>query len=98
LRADAVSKINYQQAFQVFGSANQVDITTYDTVEVEQTAWGFHAGTDVAYMFGKVFGVGGFARFSKGSATIEDDRVMADSPVDVKLGGFQTGGGIRFRF
>lgn len=98
LTADAVSRVNYEQTFQILGSGNVVDITTYDTTEVEATGWGFHVGGDLAYMFGRVFGVGGFLRVSRGSVTIEDDAALADGPVDVTVGGFQTGGGIRLRF
>lgn len=98
LKGDAVDTILYNQVFQVLGTANSVAITTYDTTEIEQTAWGFHAGGDVAFMFGRVFGIGGFARFARGTATVDDPNVLANEPVDVKLGGFQTGGGIRLRF
>jgi hypothetical protein len=98
LKGDAISDVNYEQTYQVFGTANIVDITTYDTTEVESTGWGFHAGGDVAFMFGRVFGLGGFARFSRGNLTVEDAFALGDAPVDVKVGGFQTGGGIRLRF
>jgi hypothetical protein len=98
LKADAISNVNYEQLFQVFGPGNTVAITTYQTTEVESTAWGFHAGADAAVMFGRVFGLGGFMRFSRATATVEDAAALGDGPVDVKLGGFQTGGGIRLRF
>ena len=65
---------------------------------MEETAWGFHAGGDVTYFFSRVFGIGGFARMSRGEVTIVDDDIPADGPVDVKLGGFQGGLGLRFRF
>ena len=45
-----------------------------------------------------MFGVGGFARLSRGEVTIEDADIPADGPVDVKVGGFQGGLGLRFRF
>lgn len=99
LTADAVSDIRYLQNFGVLSNLNTVDITEYDTEEVEATGWGFHAGGDVAYMFTKVFGIGGFARYSGGTVTVEDDDVLTvEEPIDVKVGGFQAGGGIRLRF
>lgn len=98
LSADAVSEIRYDQVYQVLGPGNSVTISTYDTIKAEETGWGFHAGGDVAVMFTKVFGLGGFARFSGGTVTVSDADILADDPVDVKVGGFQAGGGIRLRF
>ena len=49
-------------------------------------------------MFGRVFGLGGFVRISRGTVTVDDSGVLASEPVDVKVGGLQAGGGIRLRF
>jgi hypothetical protein len=37
-------------------------------------------------------------RFTGATVTVEDDAVLADGPVDVKLGGFHYAGGLRLRF
>lgn len=97
LTADAISDIRYQQI--LVGTANLVTVSQYDTEEVEATGWGFHLGADASYFFTNVFGLGGFARLSRGEVTVEDSRIYsADGPVDVKVGGFQAGIGLRFRF
>jgi hypothetical protein len=99
LTADAVSDIRYRQNYAILGTTNIVNIEEYDVEEVEATGWGFHAGGDVSFMFTRVFGIGGFARFSRGTVTIEDDEVLTvDEPLDVKVGGLQAGVGIRLRF
>lgn len=98
LKADAVSAVLYEQFYGFFSRTNEVEITRFNTVEVEETAWGFHAGADVAYFFSRYVGVGGLLRFSGGEITVDDDRVIANAPVDVKLGGFQAGAGLRIRF
>lgn len=98
LTADAVTDIRYFQRFQILGPSNEIEITSYDIEEFEATGWGFHAGADVSYMFTRVFGLGGFARFSRGTVTVSDRDISADADVDVKVGGLQAGGGIRLRF
>jgi hypothetical protein len=97
LEADAISDIRYLQTWSLLG-INEVEIQSYDTDTVEETAWGFHVGGDVTYFFSRVFGIGGFARVSRGEVTIEDDDIPADRPVDLRVGGLQGGLGLRFRF
>lgn len=98
LKADGISAVRYEQAFGLFTRVNEVVITHYDTSQVDKTGWGFHAGADLGYFFNRHFGVGGVARFSRGTIQVSDVDVLADGPVDVKVGGFQTGGGLRVRF
>ena len=60
--------------------------------EVKKTSGGVNIGVDVQYMIAKRWGVGGLARYTWGSATI-------DGATDkLKLGGFQIGAGGRVRF
>jgi hypothetical protein len=59
---------------------------------VSKTTAGFNLGADVQYMVNKRFGVGGIARYSIGSASIEG------ATDDLKVGGFQVGVGGRVRF
>jgi hypothetical protein len=68
---------------------NAVSISTTD-----KSSAGFHLGVDVAYMITPRFGVGGLARYTRGSIEIEgaaDDEKLA-------VGGFQIGAGLRVRF
>ena len=58
--------------------------------EVKKTSGGFNIGVDVQYMVTRRWGVGGLARYTWGSATIETEKL--------KLGGFQIGAGGRVRF
>ena len=54
-----------------------------------------HAGADVAWQFSSSIGVGGMVRYSRASTTVS---ATNNTSVDVKVGGLQVGGGIRFRF
>lgn len=59
------------------------------------SAIGFNAGADVAFMFTRVFGVGGMIRFSRASVDVETPQGRRAS---VDAGGIQGGGGIRIVF
>jgi hypothetical protein len=96
VKQEQVSFVRFNQVYQILGRGNVVDITTYDRTETEDTAWGFHVGGDVSVFFTRVIGVGGFARFSR--ATVEMEDALGATTVDVKAGGFQTGGGLRLKF
>lgn len=60
--------------------------------EAKKTTVGFNAGVDVQYMIAKKWGVGGLARYTRGSASI------GGASKKLTLGGFQIGGGARLRF
>jgi hypothetical protein len=96
VKQEQVSDIRYNQVYQILSRGNAVGITTYDRTETEDTGWGFHAGGDVSVFFTRVIGVGGFARFSR--ATVEMEDALGVTTIDVKAGGFQTGGGLRLKF
>jgi hypothetical protein len=98
LEADAVQDIRYAQQFGLFTRANSVEITTWASDKVEETGWGFHAGADLGYFFSRHFGVGGFARFTRGTVTFTTEEFFVSEDIDVKVGGFQAGGGLRIRF
>lgn len=98
VQQDLVSDIRYEQVFLVFNPANQITITNYETRRVEETGWGYHVGGDVSLFFTRVIGVGGFARFSHGSVTIDDADLLSDDPIKLKAGGLQAGGGLRLKF
>lgn len=95
-KAEMVNDITYLQTAGVFTRVNVVTITNYDQTDVEGNGVGFHLGGDVSYFFSRVFGLGAFGRFSRGKVTI--DEPLSETEQDVTVGGFQFGGGIRFRF
>ena len=95
-RADMVQDLRYTQFATILSLANSITITEYREVEVDGTGIGFHAGGDVSVFFSRVFGLGGFARYSRG--TISIDEPLSENPEDVTVGGFQVGGGVRLRF
>lgn len=94
VKQDTLDDIRYSQSFAILGG-NTISITGAPFSESEATAWGFHAGGDASWFFSRIVGVGGFARFSR--ATIEQAD-LGNTPVENKAGGFQAGGGVRFRF
>jgi hypothetical protein len=59
---------------------------------VSKSTAGFHLGLDLQYMVAKRWGVGGIARYSIGSTSLEG------ATDNLKVGGFQIGGGARVRF
>jgi len=66
-------------------------VTTTFT-EVSKTTLGINVGVDLQYLIGKQWGVGGLARYSWGSADIDG------ASDNLTVGGFQIGGGFRYRF
>jgi hypothetical protein len=60
--------------------------------EVSKTTVGINVGLDVQYLVATKIAVGGLARYTWGSAEIEG------ATEKLTVGGFQIGGGIRFRF
>jgi hypothetical protein len=98
VRQDLIDQVNYLQNSGVFTTLNQIDITTFTANEYEATGWGFNVGGDVSYFFTRVFGVGGFGRYSRGTAALDDVDVEATGVEEFKAGGLQVGGGIRLKF
>ena len=60
--------------------------------EVKKTSAGFNLGVDLQYLIKNKVAVGGIARYSWASATI------TGATEKLTLGGFQIGGGVRYRF
>ena len=94
--ADMVQDIAFQQTAFSFSRTNLVEITDAKIEKAEATGWGFHVGTDVSYFFSRVVGVGAFARFSRGTLTL--DEPLSEVSQKITVGGFQAGGGLRLRF
>jgi hypothetical protein len=96
-KADMVQDVEYSQLAFQFSRLNSVVITGYNAEKVEGTGWGFHGGADVSWFFSRFVGVGGFARYARGSVSL-DPEPLSEEQHDVTVGGFQSGGGLRFRF
>jgi len=93
VKRDLIEDVNYQESgypydTAAFGSA--------DVAHVDETAWGYHVGGDVTWMFTRNVGVGGIVRYSRA----EKDLVSPADGATLSLGfgGLQYGGGLRFRF
>ena len=67
-------------------------LSSVDIAEVDESTVGVHFGVDVSYMFTPRFGVGGLARFTRGSIEIPN------AAEKLTVGGFQIGAGGRVRF
>ncbi len=68
-------------------TVSQVSVTS-----PSKTTVGLNFGVDVAYMINKRFGVGGLARYTRGSVDLEG------ASAKLTVGGFQLGAGLRVRF
>jgi hypothetical protein len=68
---------------------------TVSQSSVTDSAFGYNVGADLTYRFANNFGVGAMVRYA--SATVSVTPEGSDAS-DVKVGGFQFGGGLRIRF
>jgi hypothetical protein len=57
--------------------------------------FGFNVGADLTYRFSNMVGVGGLVRYASATVSLTNE---GGAPLDVKVGGFQLGGGLRVRF
>lgn len=76
------------------GPNNTPTLSGVTVEEVSESAVGFNIGIDGTYMFTRQLGAGAFMRYTGGSVDLE----APGGVVPLDLGGFQIGGGIRFRF
>jgi opacity protein-like surface antigen len=91
-----VSDIGFVQDASPFFAANDVTLTGYEFKRADANAWGFHGGADVGMFFSRMVGVGGTVRYSRANVTLADP--LSESNIDLKAGGVQVGGGLRFKF
>ena len=63
---------------------------------VKKSPVGFNIGADVTYMLTHSMGVGMLLRFAHANPSL--DVPNTPTPIEVKVGGFQIGGGFRYRF
>ena len=66
------------------------------TTEVKRSKMGANVGGDVGFFFTRQVGVGFTVQYS--GATMEIPSAASGTTAEVKVGGLQTGGGLRFRF
>jgi hypothetical protein len=66
-----------------------------DLERASESATGFNAGVDVTWAFAKNVGVGGLVRFARATATIAP---ASGRTIDLDVGGFTAGGGVRLLF
>jgi hypothetical protein len=76
------------------GPGDNVSISGVPITEVSESTVGFNLGVDGTYMFTRRLGGGAFIRYTGGSVDLE----APGATVSLDVGGFQVGGGIRFRF
>jgi hypothetical protein len=94
--ADMVQEVSYVQTADPASPQQTVTISGVKTSEATATALGFHLGTDVAFYFSRMFGIGGGFRYSDGTATVDPEPLSTLSQ-DVRVGSTQFFGGLRFR-
>jgi hypothetical protein len=88
---DVLNQLGYAEAYPY----DSVTATNGQSANVSTSKVGFNAGADIAYFFTRQIGVGGIAQYA--GTTMKLDSAGGDT-VDVKIGGFQVGGGLRLRF
>ena len=101
IEQDSVTDIVYQQFYFLHAPVNAAELTEYQLERVAGSGWGFHAGADGSVFFTRIIGVGGFARYGRGSIDLENTVASAlgqHAVVGVKAGGVQVGGGLRLKF
>jgi hypothetical protein len=96
LNQEFVQDIAFSQVFNLLGT-NIIDITNYSSQTVDESTWGFHAGADVGFFFSRHVGVGGGARFNRGTVSLSSEP-LSEQPADIKVGGAVVDGGLRLRF
>jgi len=83
--------VRYSEVPPAFTSVAVDEVTTGS---LSESAPGFMVGGDVTYMFTRWVGAGFFVRYNAGTLKVTPS---AGEPFEMKLGGFQWGGGVRVR-
>ena len=88
---DLATEVEFTHAFP-FDTASFTGVTTSSESE---SGIGFNVGIDVGYYFSPTLGVGGMARFTRGTV----DFISVDGgSASATVGGLNVGGGLRVRF
>lgn len=96
LKADMVDEVLYAQTFDPASPQQTIAINGFTTSEATATEWGVHLGSDVAFFFTNMFGVGGGVRYSYGTVTL-DREPLSTLDQDIRVGSMQFFLGLRFR-
>jgi hypothetical protein len=72
-----------------------IQVTQAPVTTITKSKVGFNVGADVNFRIVKYVGVGAFARYASGTIPVAAEGLTS---VDLKVGGFQAGGGLRIRF
>jgi hypothetical protein len=91
VKQDAVTDFTYAESYPY----DQATFTSTTTSVEKASKIGFNGGADIAFFFNRQIGVGFTALVSKATVPIES---AGSGNADVKVGGVQTGGGLRLRF
>jgi hypothetical protein len=91
VRQDAVTDFTYTESYPY----DQATFTNTTTSVEKASKIGFNGGADIAFFFKRQIGVGFTALVSKATMPIKS---AGSGNVDVRVGGVQTGGGLRLRF
>jgi hypothetical protein len=91
VKQDFVNDIDYSAVYPY-------DTATFagaPTANVSASLTGYNVGADVSWRLSKMFAVGGLIRFTGASKTLS---VASGNDIDAKIGGLQTGAGLRIVF
>jgi len=75
------------------GAYASVDVDAVNKVTINENAPGFNIGGDFTYMITRFLGAGAFVRYSAGKLDVK----AGDQTINLNVGGFQIGGGVRTR-
>ena len=78
---------------EVGGNFTQVNLAVNQS-SVSETVVGFNLGVDGRYMFTSNIGAGAMIRFTRGKGDFE----AGGQTLEINTGGFEVGGGLRFKF
>jgi hypothetical protein len=101
-RQELVTDVIYSEFISRTTLAHSVSITGYDSESFNLHAWGYNVGVDGGYYFTNNVGIGGVLRFSRATVqlpnAIQNANSGGNATQDLNVGGFNAGGGVRFRF
>lgn len=80
-----------------------IDLSDPEIENLEGSAWGYHVGADVTYLFNDHIGVGGLVRYARASSDVQNSlettrTEMSNTSASLDLGGLQVLAGLRIRF
>jgi opacity protein-like surface antigen len=92
VKQQLIRNVNFSENPPAYTS---VTIDSVDIVEPTDSGWGFNLGVDMTYALTGRLGVGALVRYTYGNVEFN----LSDSQTaDYKAGGFQIGGGVRYKF